>query len=428
MGQLRRDLGFWEMAAVCASMIFGTGIFFGPSVTAQEFPNTAQILLLWAAGAGVALCGAFAFGRLAALHPLSGGPYVYVREAYGRLPGFLFAWTSFAVIAPSSLAVMANVFATNLAKLEPMSPAAVLVLAFWSLVAAAFANTLGVGLGGRAQDLLTGLKLALVGAIIVLLLGHGPGAPATQGPGGGHWSLALVGILFSVGGWDYAVLASEEVKEPRRTIPRAMMAGTGAVMLVYLLVVGGFLRALGPVGMAAAGGSLAPNAMAAVVPGSAPFVAVVVAISAFATINAVMLLGPRATFAAARDGLAPAWAAQVSPRWGTPVVAIVVQVALATLYYVSGQASNVAAYTVMGTGLFIVLSCLALPALRRRAGGPRWAVEDAAAGVVVLAYVAFLVFWLAEETLAALVGLGIVASGLLFYAFVAVPRGRARQA
>lgn len=425
MAGLRRDLGPWELTAVAASMMLGTGIFFGPSFTAQQFPDAAPVLLLWTAGGLVALCGAWVFGRLGAMFPLSGGPYVYVREAYGPLPAFLFAWTSFTVIAPTSLAVIANVFARHAAQLSVLGPTGIALVALWGLTAATFANYVGVKSGGRTQDALTGLKVVLVVLLIGLLFLGNQAPPAPASPGAGGLSLAFVGVLFAVGGWEYAVLASEEVRDPRRTIPRALLLGTLVVVLLYVLVVAGYLEVLGADGVAGAE-ALAPEAAARALPGSERFVALAVAISALGTLNAIVLLGPRATFAVARDGYAPAWVARVSPRWGTPTAALLLQAALATAYFLSGTFATVAAYTVMGTGIFIVLSGAALRRLRSRAEGTRGGrLEDAAAALVVTVYAAFLGFWLFEKTLDALVGLGIVAAGIVPYVLFRRARPRA---
>lgn len=414
---LRRDLGLVEMGAVAASMMLGTGIFFGPSLTAQEFPDSRMVFLLWAIGGLVALAGAWVFGRLASLHPLSGGPYVYVRQAYGPWCGFLFAWTSFIIIAPTSMAVMASVFAAHLAQLAPLSRVGLALVALWSLAAVTFANTIGVKTGGRVQTVLTGLKIVLVAVLIGLLLTASGQTTSMAVKGGGRFSIAFVGILFAVGGWEYAVLASEEVRYPERNIPRALLIGTGIVVALYLLVVLAYLGMLGADGVARAT-ALAPEAAERALPGSARFVAVAVAVSAFGTLNAIVLLGPRATFAVARDGWLPRSFARLSARWDTPVLPLLAQAALTVVYLLTGTFQTVAAYTVVGTGVFIILSAAALPWLRRRAGRTRrrqdW-LEDAAAFAVAGVYVWFLIFLVFEDPPTALVGLGLIAAGLVPY-------------
>jgi amino acid transporter len=286
----------------------------------------------------------------------------------------------------------------------------------WAVAGVALANGLGVKAGGRAQAALTGLKVVLVAALIALLLaawGHPP-PPAPPAAGGGRFSLAFVGILFAVGGWEYAVLASEEVRDPRRTIPRALLLGTALVVALYLLVVLAYLNVLGPDGVAHAT-ALAPQAAAAALPGSEAFVAVAVAVSALGTLNAIMLLGPRATFAAARDGLVPAGAARLAGN-GAPVLAILLQAALSCAFLLTGTFQAVAAYTVVGTGLFIVLCAAAVPRLRKRAGvvrRPVHALEDAAAFLVAGVFAWFLVDLAIEAPGTAGIGLALVAAGLV---------------
>jgi APA family basic amino acid/polyamine antiporter len=428
---LRRDLGFLHMTALTFSMMLGVGIFFGPTVTARQFPDARIVLAVWTLGGLVALCGAWLFGRLAALYPLSGGPYVYLREAFGPLPAYLFAWTSLVIIAPTSLAVMAGIFAQYLGVISPLTPTGVTLLALWSLVAFAFVNVLGVRTGGRVQAVAMGLKIVLLGAVISLLVvgTRASPPPASAGSaGGGAWSLAFAGVLFAYGGWEYAVLASEEVREGSRTIPKALITGAGMVTVLYLLATASYLAALGARGVAGAT-ALASQAAGSVAPGAfALVVALGVALSAAGTINAVTLLGPRATFAAARDGLVPRPLARVSSWWGTPVPAILLQLALASAFYLAGNVDALASYTVIGTGIFIVLSIAALYRLRARAGpvaGARRtrAIEAAAAIVVGGAYAWFVVDSLVETPRIGFVAVGIVLAGLVPYALLR-PRPR----
>ncbi|HLE47969.1 MAG TPA: amino acid permease [Candidatus Thermoplasmatota archaeon] len=417
MPELRRDLGFVGMAAVAASMMLGTGIFFGPSLTAQEFPSTGMVLLLWTIGGIVALCGAWVFGRLAALHPFAGGPYVYVREAYGPWAAFLFAWTSFVIIAPSSMAVMASLFARHVAEVSPLSRAGLVLMTLWSLAATTFANAIGVKTGGRVQSLLTGLKIVLVSALIALLVGATGSDDAEPVTGGGRLSIAFVGILFAVGGWEYAVLASEEVRDPRKTIPRALLTGTAIVVALYLLVVLAYLLMLGADGVARST-ALAPEAAERALAGTGRWVGLAVGISALGTLNAIVLLGPRATFAVARDGLLPPALARVSKRFGTPIVAILLQGLLTIVYYLTGAFATVAAYTVIGTGLFIILSAVVLPRLRKQAGlerRPIHRLEDLAAWLVAGVYAWFFVFLIIEDPATAAIGFGLIAFGIVPY-------------
>lgn len=408
---LRRDLGFWEVTAIAASMMLGTGIFFGPRLTAQEFPSSAAILLLWTLGGLVALAGSWVFGRLGATFPLSGGPYVYVRKAYGDFPGFLFAWTSFILIAPTGMAVLAQIFADHLSQIIPLSPLGRTLVALWSIGAATFANVIGVKTGGRVQLVLSTLKILLVAILIALLFGAGSGAPASNVEAGGRFSIAFVGILFAVGGWELAVLASEEVRDPQRTIPRALMTGAGIVVALYLLVIVSYLAVLGPGGMATST-ALAPDAAERALPGSSRFVALAVAISALGTVNAIILLGPRAVFALARDGMVPPAVERVSPRWGTPIPAILLQAVITTAYLLTGTFETVASYTVLGTGVFIILSAVAFPRLvARPRSSAAWITEIAAGLLVAAVYTWFILDLLLQDTRSALIGLGLVLAG-----------------
>lgn len=425
--ELRRELGLVEVAALAASMMLGVGIFFGPSLTAREFPSATAVLLIWGAGGAVAMCGAWLMGRLGGALPLSGGPYAYMREAFGGFPAYLFSWTSFVIIAPTSLAVLANLFAANLAQLSALSPRGLTLMALWSLVAFAFVNVIGVKVGGRVQAFATGLKVVLVVAVVGIVFLLAPGAPpAAPATGGGRLSVAFVGVLFAFGGWEYAVLASEEVRDPQRAIPRGLLLGAGIVTVLYLAVTAAYLAALGADGVAAST-ALAPEAAGRAGRGFQLFVALAVALSCAGTINAVMLLGPRATFAAARDGLAPRALAWIAPWWGTPVASILVQVALAMAFLLFLPFEDVANYTVIGTGIFIAASAVAFVVFQRRAGRRMRALEWAALVVVGGVYAAFIVFSPIERPAVALPALALIAAGAIPYAAMRWWRGRARR-
>lgn len=412
VASLRRDMGLWAMMGLGVSMMLGSGIFFGPSLTAREFPQWRVVLALWAVGGLVALLGAWVFGRLAARRPLSGGPYVYMKDAYGELPAYLFAWTSLVIIAPTSMAVIARLLASNVRAFVPLGETGVELVALAAIALFALVNVLGVKSGGRTQAFLSAFKVLLVvGFLGALLVGLRASAVPQAVAGGGRWSVAFVGILFAYGGWEYAVLASEEVRDAAKNIPRGLVVGALVVTALYLLAVWVYLVALGASGVAAST-ALAPDAAQKVAPALAQVVAVAVAVSAAGTLNAILLLGPRATFALARDRLLPRAFMGLSGR-GVPVNAILLQVALAVVYMLTGAFETVAAYTVVGTGTFIVLSALAL--LRDRSKGWVGAFEVFAVLVVAGCYTWFLVFLTLEAPATALVGLGLIVVGAVPY-------------
>jgi APA family basic amino acid/polyamine antiporter len=410
---LRRDLGLPDAVALAVSMMLGTGIFFGPTITAREFPDGATVLLLWAAGGAVAITGAWVFGRLAARWPLSGGPYVYLREAFGPAPAFLFVWTSTVIIGPVGVAALSLVLASSVAQVRGLAPLGQQLLALWCVALFSFVNALGVKLGGRVQTAITSLKLALVAGIVALLLAAPAPPSAAPFAGTGRLSVAFVGILFAYGGWEMSALASEEVRDARRNVPRALLLGAGIVTLAYLGATAAYLAALGPAGVARAS-ALAPEAAGRVLAGGAALVALAVAISAAGSVNALTLLCPRATFAVARDGLLPRPLARLAPRWATPVNAIALQAALSALYLLAAPLVTLAAYDVVAVALFVVLTSLTVPAFRRR--GAFGARHVAAALLVAALYAAFIGLSLVENTATALAALGIVGAGLLPYA------------
>jgi len=307
------------------------------------------------------------------------------------------------------VAVLAQLFARNLSAVVGLTPLGQQLLALWIVALFSFVNVLGVKLGGRVQTAITALKLLLVAGIVALLVA----APAPPAPGsfagGGRLSVAFVGVLFAYGGWEMSALASEEVRDAKRTVPRALLVGAGIVTLAYLGATAAYLVALGPVGVAQAQ-ALAPEAAARVVPMGAVLVALAVAISAAGTINALTLLIPRATFAVARDERVPVLE-RLAPRWGTPVAAVVLQGALSGAYLLTGAFETLAAYDVIAVAVLVALTALTVPVFRKRGGLPSAGLLVAALGVAVV-YAGFVALSLAENTLAALVALGIMALGL----------------
>ncbi|MCA1813193.1 MAG: APC family permease [Halobacteriales archaeon] len=325
----------------------------------------------------------------------------------------LFVWTSTVIIGPVGVAVLALLFAQNVAAVWGLTFLGQQLLALWVVAVFSFVNLLGVKLGGRVQTAITTLKLALVAGIVALLFAAP--APVASAPlaGGGRLSVAFVGVLFAYGGWEMSALASEETRDARRTVPRALLLGAGIVTVAYLAATAAYLVALGPVGVAQAR-ALAPEAAARVLPLGAVIVALAVAISAAGTINALTLLVPRATFAVARDGLLPRGLAKLAPRWDTPVNAVLLQAGLSAVYLLTGAFEALAAYDVIAVALFVVLTSLTVAVFRRR-GAPFHARHVAGAAVVVALYAGFVLLSLAQNTGTALAALGIVAIGVVPY-------------
>src|SRR5215216_2955456 len=259
VSSLERRLGPLDAAAVIVSNVIGGGILFTPPQVAMLVPDAALFLSTWIAGGALAFAGAMAYAELAALHPRAGGEYVYLRDAFGDAAGFLTGWTSFVAgfsgaIATSSAVMVFYVgrFAPALAEAAPwlviplvpgrvnltVSPETVTAVAI--IAAMAWLHRRGVGPGRIVGNLLASLKITAFVLFIAIGFAWGTGTSAhltERAPiAGAGWLLALIPVMFTYSGWNAAAYVAEEIREPGRNVPRALAIGTGAVVLLYLLM------------------------------------------------------------------------------------------------------------------------------------------------------------------------------------------------
>lgn len=342
---LRRALGTFDATMVVVGGIIGAGIFINPYLVAQRLPSAAWILGAWGFGGLVALAGAFAFAELAALFPAAGGEYAYLREAYHPVVGFLFGWASLVMIQGGGLAAVAITFAQYLLRLSGAAGADARPFAIGALVIVALVNYAGVKPGSRLLNALVLLKVAALAALVAggLVLARGlPAAPlpvaAVPRPSASllAFGAALVPILFSYGGWQNANTLAEEIREPRRTLPRALLAGTFIVLAVYLLVNVVYLATLGRDGLAATQTPAADAVQRLFGAGADRWIAAAIAVSTFGFLD-LTLLGPtRIYYAMSRDGVFFPGLSRLHPRFGTPHRAILLQAAWAIVLVLTG--------------------------------------------------------------------------------------------
>lgn len=371
-----RRLGLFSATMMVIGGIIGSGIFINPAVVAARLGTPALTMWVWGIGAVIALLGAFVFAELGARRPSAGGGYAYLREAFGPLSGFLYAWSLLLIIATGAAAAVAMTFAGYALTLLGWSPDSRQPLAAGAIVALTLLNLVGVRPAAWSQNIFTVLKLLAIGALIVagLFLVGPVGAAAGEAiqPSEATWPLligsALVPVLFAFGGWQQTNFVAEEIIAPERNLPRALVIGVAAVAAAYLLVNLAYLEALGINGLAL---SVAPAAdtMTAVVGswGRTLITAGIVA-STFGFLNLVLLVSPRVYQAMARDGLFFASFARLHPRWRTPVTAIVVQGCWAVILIYSGSYGQLLDYVVFADWIFFGLTAATLFVLRRRDG------------------------------------------------------------
>ena len=451
--ELIRGLGFWSATAMVVGSMIGTGIFLVPSEMAIAAGSVEIIFAAWVVGGLLTLFGAFALAEMGSALPVAGGPYVYLKRAFGPSVGFLYGWTLTMVERPASLATIAAGllrFATFLMpvlavplftwefplpfqtelhefRFTPAQPLAVVVVLLVTAI-----NYAGVRLGGRVQVVLTAVKvmalLAVVAIGFAVAMDGAPastaGGPVTSPPVGSVGGLsgflvALVAALWAYDGWTAVSLVGSEVTNPRKNISRALVAGVLVVASIYLLANVAYFSVLSLEGVAQS-----PSVASDVVErfsgdGTAQWLTLAMIISALGTLNSSTLSGARVPYAMARDGLFFRFAADVHRRFRTPGRALWFQGCLGSLFALTGTFSELFSLVIFSAWIIYGLTVAALfrlrhrePALDRpyRAWGYPWAQALFVIGALALT----VNLWL-ELPVRSSIGLLLIFSGLLFY-------------
>jgi APA family basic amino acid/polyamine antiporter len=357
--RLPRVLG--PVAALCiiVGSVIGSGIFIVPARVAQEIPAIGPIIIAWVVGGLFSLAGVLTLAELAAMLPHAGGPYVYLRAAFGPIPAFLFGWAEFLIIRAGSMATLASAFALYAAQLtgtpggwNPLAWQTFMAVAAMVIVSAI--NVVGTRWGGWLQIAGTVIKVAALLILIALpfLMGRadfGNWSPLWPAPRSDvtfqHFMIAMVGVLWAYDGWVNMASLAEEIHDPERNMPRALIGGVIILITLYLSTTLAYHLVLPMPEVAAASTERgSPTAVSAIycrqLLGTAGLVAIslVVMASTFISLNGNVLCGPRAYFALARDGLFPRWLAHVHPRFVTPARSIIAQTAWAIVLTLLGAA------------------------------------------------------------------------------------------
>ena len=383
MAELKRQLGLLDSTMINVGTIVASAIFIVPSVIAGELHASLPAILVWVVGGAVSLLGALSVAELGAAMPKAGGIYVYLREAYGPVWGFLYGWSSGVVINPASIAAIALGFATYLGFFVPLGDAGTKAVAVVSIIGLTVLNSLGVRLGAVTQNVLTLTKIGLLVALIAvgfLLPGGGVAnlAPlwsdAPLGQQIASFGVALVAVLWAYDGWIEITYVGSEVKDPDRNLPRSVILSTFIAIVLYCLVTASFAYVLSPAKMAAS--SLVASDAAQVTLGraGAGLVAVAIMTATLGSNNGIVLTAARVPYAMARDGLLPRWLAGVHPRFLTPVPSLAVQCVVSiALTWISTEPSwknaynRLFTYVVLAEFVFYAMSCGAVIRLRRKA-------------------------------------------------------------
>lgn len=373
---LARTLRLKDLMLIVIGTVIGSGIFLVPgSVLRQTGGDTNWALLVWFVAGILSLLGALTYGELGAMDPEAGGLYVYIRDAFGALPAFLYGWTLFFVISSGSVATLAVAFTTYLNQLVPLTPLLGRAIAVVMIVVLAFINVRGTRKSATVQNWTTIFKVGAILLMSVVLIAAGKGfssaGDATTGFSGLSFSLlsgiglAMMGVLWAYEGWQYVTFCAGETIDPQSTFPRGIILGTAATIGIYLIANVAYIAALGSAG-AARSDSIAADAVGALLgPEAGKLIATAILVSIFSAANGLTLTAPRVYFAMARDGVFFQKLAEIHPGFQTPAFAIVASSAWAVVLASSGTFEELLTYVVFTGWIFYALGALSIFFYRR---------------------------------------------------------------
>jgi basic amino acid/polyamine antiporter, APA family len=429
-GGLGRRLGLASATAAVAGESIAVGIFLTPAGMAKSLGSPFWLLLVWVVVGMLAVCGALCYGELAARFPRDGGIYVYLLETCGRRIAFLYGWMCLLVLDPGLTAALAVGLASYAGYIFPSSPLAaklVAVLVIWSLC---LLNVLSIRIGAGILRWTTWLKLGVLASMVIWAFGFRLGSWSNfvplvaQHPGslplGRALGAAMVGGFFSFGGWWDVSKIAGEVRDPGRTLPRAMLLGVLVVTVVYILVSAAFLYLL-PLSQVTSDQTFVAQAGAVLFgrAGGMVFAAIVV-ICVLSSLAAFIMSAPRVYYAMAKDGLFVRAIARTHPRFGTPANAILLQGFVATILVVIGSFQQIIAYFIFVAIVFLTLAGAGLFRARGRSQGIEPVFLTPAYPVPLVIFLvlmsALLVLLALHSPREAILGTAVVTAGLPVYA------------
>lgn len=390
--ELVRGLNVWHATSIVAGTIIGSGIFLVPAEMMQAVGSAGLVYLAWIVGGLLSFFGALTYAELGAVRPFSGGEYVYVRDAYGPLPGFLYGWTWFLIAKPASIASVTSGLVRVLGTFSAFSflphplvawhvtSTRVLVVTYGHL-AAISANVLITGLNyvgvrkaGNFQFVFTVLKVCMIVGIAAIALTSASGSWSNFGTsfagakgGMAGFMAALVAALWAYDGWNDLNMVSEEIQRPEKTIPVALIVGVGLVAVLYMGMNAGIQRALPATAIAQAAVPASAASEAALGRLGVSLVSIGMIVSMLAGLNGTVMSGGRVPFAVARDGYLFKALGEVHPKFHTPALALVIQGAVAVVLEVVGGAfRELFSLAIFAEWLFYVVAASTIFVFRRR--------------------------------------------------------------
>ena len=446
---LARKLGLFDSTMVMVGIVIGSGIFLTSGIMAKSIPSSGLILLAWFVGGLLTLAGALTYAELGAAMPEAGGQYVYLREAYGPMAGFLFGWILFLVYMTGGIAGLALAFAEYTGYFFPSlgidhiilnlnvplfqnsfhySLSAGQLVGVAVIVVLSIFNFVGIGLGKFIQNFFTVIKIGILAAIIILGFAIGKGTPPdlSMNPMGMDFGsiligfgISLVAVAWAFDGWNNVNFVAGEIKNPKRNLPLALILGTLGITFLYVLVNYVYLYAL-PINETIGVVRIAEKATGALFGASTgALISGLVIISVFGALNGSILVGPRVYYAMAKDGLFFRRVAHVHPRFRTPGFSILIQAIWASLLTLMGTFEQMFTFTMFIGILFWIVATASVFTLRKkRPDLPRpyktWGYPVVPA-IFIIASTGILLNTLIEKPVEALAGLLLTALGIPAY-------------
>lgn len=371
-----RRLGLWSATALVVGHTIGVGIFLTPAELIGALASPGLVVTLWFLFGLLVLSGALSFGELVSRYPRAGGPYVFLREAWGPRVAFLYGWQCLLVMDPGVTAALAAGLAEYLPVVWPTGAPYARLCAVGTIWALAAISIIGIGAGARVMTALTVLKLAALGGIVLLAVTVGGGSPThfhpfwERGPGappiGEALALGCVAAFFSFGGFWEASRVAGEVRDPQRTLPVALALGVGIVATAYLVTSLAFIYLVRPDHVTSAAAFAGSAGGAIFGSDGGRILASIVVVSIVASIMGLVLMAPRVYYALGEDGLIPRAIARLHPRRGVPDRATLVLAALATGFVFVGTFQQIVSFFICTAIAFVALAVAGLFVLRRR--------------------------------------------------------------
>lgn len=422
--ELPRKLSLLDSLSIVVGIVIGGGIFLVPNLVARNLTTPTSILSVWIFAGVVSFFGALACAELGAAFPATGGQYVFLREAYGPLGGFLCGWTMFVVARTAQVSWMAVTLSLYVSYFIPLNPILSKLVGVAAILVFATINYRGVSGGALVQKSFTFAKVAglliIIGGALFFRGGVATSTPAVEIPFSfTHFGVALIACLLAYDGWVQMSFVAGEIKNPSRNILLALALGVGACIAIYMLANVAYMRVLSIPEIAASDHVGASAAERVLGPAGGSLVALIITLSIIGTINGCFLTSPRIYFAQARDGLFFSKFAEVHPRFQTPAFAIAAQAVWSIVLLLSGTYETLMDYAMFALWVFYGLMVLGVILLRRsRPALPRpyrmWGYP-----VTPLLFLAVTLYFVGNTLISrpgpSLAGLALIATGVPVY-------------